>query len=340
MRRPATSRPMSSCDAARGRGAGGARPARGRRGLRGRRRRRAATTSPRRRGRPRLVRGRRPGLRRVLRAVARRGGGRPGRADRDRARLRRARVARATRGDGRRARCWTLLRQQGVSDEAYRAYVRSELLLVEAYREYFDERGRRSRRPPQRRVAQIFIAAARARPCPQERARHVLIQPLPAARRTRRRRPTSSGPRRWPRPRRSHELRAADDADWFEHRRGAQRRHRLRRAGRRPRLVRPGDLAVRAGVHGGARGPRGRRAERAGPHRVRLPHHPEDRRARSARRRRPTDLVEQLRADPDTFAEVATRISEDAETARRRAASSAGWPTTSSTRRSRTRSSA
>ena len=72
-----------------------------------------------------------------------------------------------------------LLEQQGVSEQAYRDYVRSELLL-EAYRQHFTDEvvGDEA---PQRRVARIGITPVSGEPVPQERARHVLIQPLPDA---------------------------------------------------------------------------------------------------------------------------------------------------------------
>jgi len=72
-----------------------------------------------------------------------------------------------------------LLEQQGVSDEAYRGYVRGEL-LVEAYREHFTEEVVGSE-TPQRRVARVGITPVSGDPVPQERARHVLVQPLPDA---------------------------------------------------------------------------------------------------------------------------------------------------------------
>ena len=66
---------------------------------------------------------------------------------------------------------------QGVSDEAYRAYVREELLL-DAYRDHFDESVVVSP-TAQRRVAQIFIAPVTGEVTAQQRARHVLVQPDP-----------------------------------------------------------------------------------------------------------------------------------------------------------------
>ena len=128
-----------------------------------------------------------------------------------------------------------LLAQQGVSDEAYRAYV-SDALLVEAYRDHFADEVVSSP-TAQRRVAQIFIAAPTAPVVPQERARHVLINPLPAD--------AAEGDvatdEQWAaalargrggaRPARGRRRRLVRDRE------GAQRRHRLRRAGWRPRLV-------------------------------------------------------------------------------------------------------
>lgn len=72
-----------------------------------------------------------------------------------------------------------LLRENGVDDEMYRSFVRDELLR-EAYRTYFGEEVIVSPQP-QRRVAQIEIAPVQGTPVSQERARHVLIQPIPDA---------------------------------------------------------------------------------------------------------------------------------------------------------------
>jgi parvulin-like peptidyl-prolyl isomerase len=70
-----------------------------------------------------------------------------------------------------------LLDQQGVSERAYREYVRSELLL-EAFRDHFTQEvvGAEA---PQRRVARIGITPLAGEAVPEERARHVLIQPRP-----------------------------------------------------------------------------------------------------------------------------------------------------------------
>jgi parvulin-like peptidyl-prolyl isomerase len=70
-----------------------------------------------------------------------------------------------------------LLRRENVDDGTYREYVRGEL-LVDAFRTYFGEQVVTSP-APQRRLAQIFIAPISGAVVPQERARHVLIAPLP-----------------------------------------------------------------------------------------------------------------------------------------------------------------
>jgi parvulin-like peptidyl-prolyl isomerase len=70
-----------------------------------------------------------------------------------------------------------LLHSQGVSDEEYRAYAR-EFAVAEAYQEMFDTEVLVSP-TEQRRVAQIVVAPVSGTPVPQERARHVLVQPDP-----------------------------------------------------------------------------------------------------------------------------------------------------------------
>ena len=106
-----------------------------------------------------------------------------------------------------------ILGRQGVSDDAYRAYVRGTL-LVDAYRDHFADEVVSSP-TAQRRVAQIFIAAPSGAVVPQERARHVLINPLPedAAE------GTEATDEQWAaalaEAEEVHELLAADGADWF-----------------------------------------------------------------------------------------------------------------------------
>ena len=69
------------------------------------------------------------------------------------------------------------LKQAGVSDENYRDYVRG-VLLNDAFRTHFEEDVVTSP-APQQRVAQIFIAPQTGTVVPEERARHILIQPDP-----------------------------------------------------------------------------------------------------------------------------------------------------------------
>ena len=106
-----------------------------------------------------------------------------------------------------------LLDQQGVSDEAYRRYVRSELLL-EGYRDHFTSEvvGEEA---PQRRIARIGITPSAAEAGPEERARHVLIQPLPDAQDQ-----AEATDEEWEAARQeAEEVRAQltePDADWYE----------------------------------------------------------------------------------------------------------------------------
>jgi parvulin-like peptidyl-prolyl isomerase len=64
-----------------------------------------------------------------------------------------------------------------VDDATYRAFVRSSV-IADKFREHFDNEVVVSP-AEQRRVAQIYIAPASGTVVPQERARHVLIQPDP-----------------------------------------------------------------------------------------------------------------------------------------------------------------
>jgi parvulin-like peptidyl-prolyl isomerase len=72
-----------------------------------------------------------------------------------------------------------VLSDQGVDEATYREYVRGEALL-QAYRDYFAKSVATSP-AAQQRVAQIRIAPVSGSVVPQERARHILIQPLPDA---------------------------------------------------------------------------------------------------------------------------------------------------------------
>ncbi|MBW3613244.1 MAG: peptidylprolyl isomerase [Chloroflexi bacterium] len=106
-----------------------------------------------------------------------------------------------------------LLEREGVSDEAYREYVRSELLL-ESYREHFLDEVVGSE-TAQRRVARIGITPATGDPVPEERARHILVQPLPDAENQ-----SEATDEQWENARTEiEEVRARltePDADWYE----------------------------------------------------------------------------------------------------------------------------
>src|SRR5574338_422733 len=71
------------------------------------------------------------------------------------------------------------LADQGVDEATYRDYVRGAA-LEQAYRDYFAETVVTSP-TAQQRVAQIRIAPVSGAVVPQERARHILVQPLPDA---------------------------------------------------------------------------------------------------------------------------------------------------------------
>jgi parvulin-like peptidyl-prolyl isomerase len=70
-----------------------------------------------------------------------------------------------------------LLRDRGVDDAAYRAFVRSSV-VADKFRDHFENDVVVSP-TEQRRVAQIYIAPVSGTVVPQERARHILIQPDP-----------------------------------------------------------------------------------------------------------------------------------------------------------------
>ncbi len=105
----------------------------------------------------------------------------------------------------------TLLRDNGISDEEYRDYVRSDI-LPDAYREHFEAEVVVTP-APQRRVAQIVIAPVAGTPVPQERARHVLVQPDPALTDQ-----AEATEEQWAaalaEANEVHELVSAEDADW------------------------------------------------------------------------------------------------------------------------------
>ena len=104
-----------------------------------------------------------------------------------------------------------LLRDNGISDEEYREYVRSDI-LSEAYREHFEAEVVVTP-APQHRVAQIVIAPVTGTPVPQQRARHVLIAPDPELDDQ-----AEATDEQWEAARAEadevHELVSGEDADW------------------------------------------------------------------------------------------------------------------------------
>jgi len=105
-----------------------------------------------------------------------------------------------------------LLATSGVAGDAYRAYIRDEVLR-EAYRQHFTDKVVAASQP-QRRVAQIFIAAGPAAPVREVRVRHVLVQPLPGQQDQ-----TKATDRQWiaafQKATAVRQQLAAPDADWF-----------------------------------------------------------------------------------------------------------------------------
>ena len=205
-----------------------------------------------------------------------------------------------------------ILSRQGISDDAYRAYVR-DTLLVDAYRDHFADEVVSSS-TAQRRVAQIFIAAPSGAVVPQERARHVLINPLPedAAE------GTEATDEQWvaalAEAEEVHELLAADGADWFAI---AEEHSDDPGSG-----AKGGDL----GWYDPAASPYVEEftaalaeleiGELSEPIRSEFGYHVIQKTGeRLSPQAEAADLVEELRADPDSFADVASRVSEDAETA-------------------------
>ena len=208
-----------------------------------------------------------------------------------------------------------LLGRQSIDEGRYRDYVRGQL-LVDQFREHFAEEVVSSP-AAQRRVAQIFIAPVEGTVVPQERARHVLINPIPddAAE------GTEATDEEWAAALEEaedvHELLAAEDADWF--------------AIAEERSDDPG-----SGANGGDLGwydPAAAQppfvpefmaaleAQEVGdlsePVRSEFGYHVIQKTGeRLSPQAQAADLVEELRADPDSFGEVATRASQDYATAR------------------------
>ena len=204
------------------------------------------------------------------------------------------------------------LARQGIDDATYRAFVADEL-LVEAFRAHFADEVVVSP-AAQRRVAQIFIAAPTGAVIPQERARHVLIQPLPGESDQ-----STATDEQWATALAEaqvvHDELGEDDADWFAI---AQERSDDTGSG-----ARGGDLGWYDPANTGfvqefsdalADLEVGELSE---PVRSDFGWHVIQKTAeRTSPQAQAAELVEQLREDPDSFAEVATLLSEDGTTAR------------------------
>jgi parvulin-like peptidyl-prolyl isomerase len=188
-----------------------------------------------------------------------------------------------------------------------------EALLVDAYRDHFGDEVVSSP-TAQRRIAQIFIAAPTGAVVPQERARHVLIDPLPEDAAD----GTEATDEQWAaalvEAQEVHDLLAADDADWFA---VAEDHSADTGSG-----ARGGDL----GWYDPAASPYVEEfaaalaelevGELSDPVRSEFGYHVIQKTGeRLSPQAQAADLVEELRADPDSFAEVATRVSEDYATA-------------------------
>ena len=206
-----------------------------------------------------------------------------------------------------------LLGRQSIDEGRYRDYVRGQL-LVDQFRAHFVEEVVSSP-AAQRRVAQIFIAPVQGTVVPQERARHVLINPLPddAAE------GTEATDEEWAaaleEAEEVHELLAAEYADWFA-------------------IAEERSDDTGSGANGGDLGWYDPTAgqfvaeftdaldelevgDLSEPVRSEFGYHVIQKTGeRLSPQAQAADLVEELRADPDSFAGVATQVSEDYATAR------------------------
>jgi parvulin-like peptidyl-prolyl isomerase len=204
-----------------------------------------------------------------------------------------------------------ILAEQGVDDATYRDYVRGAL-LVDQYREYFESEVVTSP-AAQQRVAQIFIKGVSGSVVPQERARHVLIQPDPELDDQ-----TQATDAQWDaaleEARAVQNLVQADDADWF----AIAQEH----SDDTGSATRGGDLgwydpadpqfvtafaATLASLDVG---------DVSDPVRTEFGYHVIEKTGeRDSPQQQAADLVKQLRDDPDSFAATAEQVSEDYETA-------------------------
>lgn len=206
-----------------------------------------------------------------------------------------------------------LLRRQDISAEEYRAFLRGEV-LVDEFRDYFAQEVATS--PiAQRRVAQIVIAPVEGAVVPQERARHVLISPLPEDAPEGTEASDEQFAAALVEAEEVREQLAADDADWFaiaeeqsdDTGSGAQGGDLGWYDPNASGFVPEFDEAL-VGLEVG---------QLSEPVRTEFGYHIIQKTGeRLSPQAQAADLVEQLRDDPDSFAEVATRVSEDATTTR------------------------
>ena len=205
-----------------------------------------------------------------------------------------------------------ILDQQGVDDGTYRSYLR-EQLLTEKFSDHFAADVAISP-AEQRRVAQIFIANVQGDPIPQERARHVLVQPDPELEDQ-----AEATDEQWEAALEEAEevrdLLSASDADWFE---VAEEHSDDTGSG-----ARGGDL----GWYDPENSPYVEEfadaladleiGELSEPVRTDFGYHIIEKTGeRDSPQAEAAELVEQLREDPGSFAEVARTVSEDPSTAR------------------------
>ncbi len=204
------------------------------------------------------------------------------------------------------------LAEQGVTDAAYRDHVRQGLLL-EAFRTHFGEEVVVSP-APQRRVAEIVIRPLTGEAVPQERARHVLVQPDPELESQ-----EEATDEQWEaalaEAEEVRELVTAEDADWFEI---AEEHSDDTGSG-----ARGGDLGWYDPENTGFVEPFADAlaeleiGEVSEPIRTEFGYHVIQKTGeRESPQAQAAELFEQLRDDPDSFAETATRLSENASTAR------------------------
>ena len=204
-----------------------------------------------------------------------------------------------------------LLDDQGVSADDYRGYVR-EQLLVESFLDHFMDEVATSP-APQRRVAEIVIRPVAGTSVPQERARHVLVQPDPELDDQ-----AEATDEQWEAALEeatdvASEV-AADDADWF----AIAEEH----SDDTGSATRGGDL----GWYDPAQSPYVPEfaaaledlevGEISEPVRTDFGYHViQQTGERESPGQQAAELVEQLRGAPDTFAAVAAQVSENHETA-------------------------